>query len=526
MKDGKIIQAGKYDEILNLGTEFMELVGSHKDALALLDSMDVAVNALNSTVEVGFCDTGSSAQASHKVEQEDAQNDISDNVCRQEGQLVQEEEREKGRVGFRVYWRYITMAYKGAFYWRYIIMAYKGAFLPLILLAEILFQILHIGSNYSMAWAAPVSEGEEPPVEGAILIYVYGAFALGSSICSAISSSLLVTSGYKTSALLFNKTFMSIFRAPMSFFDSTPSGRILSRASTDQSKVDVAIPFQIGGFASSIIQLLGIIAVISQQYYISTARVLARLDGVCGAPIIQHFAESISGSMTIRSYGQEPRFVSTSFHLMNDYSRPKFHNAGAMEWLGIHLDMLSSLTFAFSLVFLISVPKGIIDPGMAGLAVTYGLSLNVLQDMVIWCLCSLENKIISVERILQYMDIPITENDENWSMGQHQLVCLGRALLRKSKILVLDEATASMDTATDGLIQKTLRHNFSESTLIAIAHRITSVLDSRMVLVLDNGIIVEHDTPSRLLDNKSSYFAKLVSKQASADKPSNCGIED
>lgn len=84
---------------------------------------------------------------------------------------------------------------------------------------------------------------------------------------------------------------------------------------------------------------------------------------MCGAPTIQHFSESVSGLMTIRSYGQEPRFVSTSFCLMNDYSRPNFHNAGVMEWLGLHLDMLLSLTFAFSLVFLISVPKGIIDPG-------------------------------------------------------------------------------------------------------------------------------------------------------------------
>ena len=123
-------------------------------------------------------------------------------------------------------------------------------------------------------------------------------------------------------------------------------------------------------------------------------------------------------------------------------------------------------------------------------------------------------------------------------MGQRQLVCLGRVLLKKSKVLVLDEATASVDTATDNLIQQTLRQHFVDSTVITIAHRITSVLDSDMVLLLDHGqycqhdltltssafvliyfpgtagagLVEEYDTPTRLLENKSSSFAKLVAE--------------
>src|SRR5579862_9601881 len=100
-----------------------------------------------------------------------------------------------------------------------------------------------------------------------------------------------------------------------------------------------------------------------QQYYIPSARELSRLLGVCKAPVIQHFAETISGSTTIRSFDQESRFRDTNMKLMDGYSRPVFHIIGAMEWLCFRLDILSSITFAFSLIFLVSIPEGSISPG-------------------------------------------------------------------------------------------------------------------------------------------------------------------
>ncbi|CAL9125783.1 unnamed protein product [Musa acuminata var. zebrina] len=104
----------------------------------------------------------------------------------------------------------------------------------------------------------------------------------------------------------------------------------------------------------------------------------------------------------------------------------------------------------------------------------------------------------------------VNKNGENWSVGQRQLVCLGRVILKKNKILVLDEATASVDTATNNLIQKTLSQQFSKSMVITIAHWITSVLGSDMVLVLDDGKY--NEVFSRLLEDKSSLFAKLVAE--------------
>ncbi|XP_024965502.1 ABC transporter C family member 3-like isoform X1 [Cynara cardunculus var. scolymus] len=653
LKAGRIKQAGKYKDILNSGSDFMELVGAHKEALSVIDSINTSFEYENP-----------------QVTDEDRNEFKSEKTEGTNRQLVQKEEREKGSVGLSIYWRYITSAY-------------KGALVPFILLTAVLFELIQVASNYWLAWASPVSDGMVPPVGGSTLIIVYVGLAIGSTFCIFGRAMWLTIAGYVTAKLLFNKMHLCIFHAPMSFFDATPSGRILNRASTDQTAVDVTIPNAIGVFVFAVIQLLAVIAIMSQiswqvflvfvpviaiciwlqQYYISTARELARLVGVCKAPIIQHFTETVSGSTTIRSFRQEDRFQDTNMKLLDGYSRPNFHSAAAREWLSFRVELLASVTFAFFLIFLLIIPNGTIDPSIAGLAVTYGLNLNILQASVIWKLSNMENSIISVERIFQYMSIPsegplvvessrpsdmwpshgkidicnlqvryashmplvlrgltctfhggkktgivgrtgsgkstliqtlfriieptmgaifideinistiglhdlrsklsiipqdptmfqgtvrsnmdpleqytdeqiwealdkcqlgnevrrkegkldsaVDENGENWSMGQRQLVCLGRVLLKKSKILVLDEATASVDTSTDYMIQQTLGQHFSDSTIITIAHRITSMLNGHMVLVLEQGLIEEYNSPLKLLENKSSSFAKLVAE--------------
>jgi len=115
-----------------------------------------------------------------------------------------------------------------------------------------------------------------------------------------------------------------------------------------------------------------------------------------------------------------------------------------------------------------------------------------------------------VSSIPNQLDYHVEENGEGFSVGQRQLLCLGRALLRKTKILVMDEATASLDFNTDTLIKATVRECFAEKTLITIAHRLDTILDSDRVMVFDAGKIVEFDSPSALLSNPTSRFALLV----------------
>lgn len=100
----------------------------------------------------------------------------------------------------------------------------------------------------------------------------------------------------------------------------------------------------------------------------------------------------------------------------------------------------------------------------------------------------------------------VMEGGENLSIGQRQLICLARALLRKSKILVLDEATAAVDLETDELIQNTIRKEFAGCTVLTIAHRLHTIMDSDKVVVLEDGEIAEFDSPENLLHNSFSKF--------------------
>ncbi|KAF9984109.1 Multidrug resistance-associated protein 1 [Mortierella antarctica] len=110
----------------------------------------------------------------------------------------------------------------------------------------------------------------------------------------------------------------------------------------------------------------------------------------------------------------------------------------------------------------------------------------------------------------------VSQNGENFSVGQRSLICLARALLRKTKILVMDEATAAVDVETDELIQRTIRTEFKDRTILTIAHRIKTVMDSDKILVLERGRVREFDSPKRLLESRESLFYRLAHQAGEA----------
>ncbi|KAI0074080.1 multidrug resistance-associated ABC transporter [Panus rudis PR-1116 ss-1] len=107
------------------------------------------------------------------------------------------------------------------------------------------------------------------------------------------------------------------------------------------------------------------------------------------------------------------------------------------------------------------------------------------------------------------LDSPVSEGGENFSTGEKQLLCMARAILKRTKVLLMDEATASVDYATDELIGKTIRHEFAQSTILTIAHRLRTIIDYDRIMLLDEGRIVEFDKPATLLRDTSSKFYAL-----------------
>ncbi|KAF7726212.1 hypothetical protein EC973_009010, partial [Apophysomyces ossiformis] len=114
----------------------------------------------------------------------------------------------------------------------------------------------------------------------------------------------------------------------------------------------------------------------------------------------------------------------------------------------------------------------------------------------------------SLENTIQ-LDAVVTENGNNWSQGQRQLIALARALVKKSSLIILDEATSSVDFDTDHKIQQTIRSEFSKSALLCIAHRIRTVADYDRILVLDHGAVVEFDTPYSLMMRQGGVFQQM-----------------
>ncbi|KAJ0976274.1 hypothetical protein J5N97_018239 [Dioscorea zingiberensis] len=662
MRDGMIAESGKYDELVGSGAEFMELVAAHES------SMELVEHSANQESD----ENSQSKQTAIVNQKQPAGENAPEGSPKTENgssKLIKEEQRETGHVSWVVYKTYVTEAWGwwGVFIFLFIAVIWQGSIMA---------------TDYWLAYET--SAGNAASFNPSLFIEVYAGITAIAIVLVAVRSFLVAFLGLKTAQIFFKQILNCILHAPMSFFDTTPSGRILTRASSDQTNIDLFLPFFVGVTVSMYITVVSIIIVTSQVawptiiaviplavlnfwyrgYFLATSRELTRLDSITKAPVIHHFSETVLGVTTIRCFNKEERFAQENILRVNSNLRMDFHTNGSNEWLGFRLELIGSFVLCIAALLIVMLPVNFIKPEFVGLSLSYGLSLNTALFWAVWMSCFIENRMVSVERIKQFTRIPseaaweiegclpspnwpthgdislqdlkvryrpntplvlkgitlkinggekigvvgrtgsgkstliqvlfrivepsggkividgidictlglhdlrsrfgiipqepvlfegtvrsnidpvgkysdeeiwqsldrcqlkdvvaskpekldslVVDNGENWSVGQRQLLCLGRVMLKRSRILFMDEATASVDSQTDAVIQKIIREDFASCTIISVAHRIPTVMDCDRVLVVDAGFAKEFDKPSKLIE-RPSLFGALVQEYA------------
>lgn len=235
--------------------------------------------------------------------------------------------------------------------------------------------------------------------------------------------------------LLHNNMLLNILRLPMSFFDTTPVGRILNRLTSDVEKIDQNLPHNIRGVFLQTLHALITIIVISvntpifltvilpatilygliQRFYVPSMRQLERFRAKTNSPIFSFFGETITGVSTIRAYGAQERFIQESQKKVDDNTVFRFSLNVAQKWSGLRLECIGNLFVLAAAMFAVMSPN--INGGIAGLVVAYALQITGSLNGLVRTIAELETNIVSVERVKEYSE---KEREADWINESHR----------------------------------------------------------------------------------------------------------
>uniref|UniRef100_A0A8C3Y5K2 ABC-type glutathione-S-conjugate transporter n=1 Tax=Catharus ustulatus TaxID=91951 RepID=A0A8C3Y5K2_CATUS len=259
-------------------------------------------------------------------------------------------------------------------------------------------------------------------------IGVYGALGVAQAVFLLFATMLSVWGSMQASRIMHQQLLSNILRVPMSFFDTTPIGRIVNRFAKDIFTVDETIPMSFRSWLSCFMGIISTLVVICLatpffaivivplgifyyfRFYISTSRQLRRLDSVTRSPIYSHFGETVSGLSVIRAYGHQERFLKHNEIIMDINQKSVYSWIISNRWLAIRLEFVGSLVVFFSALLAV-IAKSTLEGGIVGLSVSSALNVTQTLNWLVRTSSELETNIVAVERVHEYMKV---KNEAPW----------------------------------------------------------------------------------------------------------------
>uniref|UniRef100_A0AAR2KRQ3 ATP-binding cassette, sub-family C (CFTR/MRP), member 2 n=1 Tax=Pygocentrus nattereri TaxID=42514 RepID=A0AAR2KRQ3_PYGNA len=335
--------------------------------------------------------------------------------------LIETETVQTGGVKFSVYLQYLR-----SMGW-----CYGTMFITVYFIQNLAF----IGQNLWLSdWTNDAvrypNESTYPARIRDVRVGAYGGLGMAQGFLVFVGTLLLADGAICASRTLHTRLLSNILRAPMLFFDTTPSGRVVNRFAKDMFTVDELIPAALRSVILKMLELLATLVIIClavplftavvipliaiyyfvERFYLTTSRQLRRLDSVSRSPIYSHFGETVSGLPVIRAYGYQERFLEQNTVTIDNNLKCVCQLIVSNRWMAIRLEFLGNLVVFFSALFAV-ISRDSLDSGLVGLSVSYALNVTLILNTLVRMTSQLETHVVSVERVKEYAEIP---NEAAW----------------------------------------------------------------------------------------------------------------
>eukprot|EP00181_Compsopogon_caeruleus_P000064 CAMPEP_0184682668 /NCGR_PEP_ID=MMETSP0312-20130426/8220_1 /TAXON_ID=31354 /ORGANISM="Compsopogon coeruleus, Strain SAG 36.94" /LENGTH=1331 /DNA_ID=CAMNT_0027134483 /DNA_START=219 /DNA_END=4214 /DNA_ORIENTATION=+ len=400
----QFVPQGHHIVLLDKGRIFCQ--GSYKDLLETSDVFKQLMVESNTQAVESQPTMNSEADKDPKVEEPHQKAKIGGRG----DEMMTVEERATGNISFKAYFNY-ARASGGIF-----------VFSLMLLLFFVTVALSFLSTWWLSYWSQQTTvEGSTKPL--VFFLGIYCALGIGYAILTFIRSAAYLLLALKASRALHSSVLMSVLRAPLSFFDTTPIGRMLSRFSRDVTAVDMLVPQAFQQMLNTVTNLVGSYIFISiitpifiaaavpigfgyfilQRIFNRTNLEVKRLDSNSKSPIYAHFSETLGGLSSIRAYAKTENFKRDNMEKIDMNHRAYYVQLATNRWFALYLESLGSV-LVLAASFLAVAGRGRLFAGNVGLSITFALQVTSFLGFAVRSITELESQMNSVERLVYYRD--------------------------------------------------------------------------------------------------------------------------